>query len=96
MKLNEILSKVKTLDIVGNNDVEITGVNIDSRRIENGHLFVAIRGTQVDGHSFIQKAIDLGADAILCEQLPENLNDNVTYVVVESTEEAVGPVATMY
>ena len=96
MKLNEILSKVKILDIVGNNDVEITGVNIDSRRIENGHLFVAIRGTQVDGHSFIQKAIDLGADAILCEQLPENLNDNVTYVVVESTEEAVGPVATMY
>lgn len=96
MKLNEILSKVKILNIVGNNDVEITGVNIDSRRIENGHLFVAIRGTQVDGHSFIQKAIDLGADAILCEQLPENLNDNVTYVVVESTEEAVGPVATMY
>ena len=95
MKLNEILSKVKILNIVGNNDVEITGVNIDSRRIENGHLFVAIRGTQVDGHSFIQKAIDLGADAILCEQLPENLNDNVTYVVVESTEEAVGPVATM-
>ena len=50
MKLNEILSKVKILNIVGNNDVEITGVNIDSRRIENGHLFVAIRGTQVDGH----------------------------------------------
>ena len=48
MKLNEILSKVKILNIVGNNDVEITGVNIDSRRIENGHLFVAIRGTQVD------------------------------------------------
>ena len=72
MKLNEILSKVKPLDIVGNAEVEITGVNIDSRRIENGHLFVAIRGTQVDGHSFIQKAIGLGAVAVLCEQIPED------------------------
>ncbi len=96
MKLNEILSKVKTLDMTGNKEIEITGVNIDSRRIENGHLFVAIRGTQVDGHSFIQKAIDLGAKAILCEQMPETLNDEVTYVVVESTEAAVGPVATMF
>ena len=95
MKLNEILSKVKPLDIVGNAEVEITGVNIDSRRIEKGHLFVAIRGTQVDGHSFIQKATDLGAAAILCEQLPEERREGVTYVVVDSTESAVGPVATM-
>ena len=96
MKLNEILSKVKPLDIVGNAEVEITGVNIDSRRIEKGHLFVAIRGTQVDGHSFIQKATDLGAAAILCEQLPEERREGVTYVVVDSTESAVGPVATMF
>ena len=96
MKLNEILSKVKPLDIVGNAEVEITGVNIDSRRIEKGHLFVAIRGTQVDGHSFIQKATDLGAAAILCEQLPEERREGVAYVVVDSTESAVGPVATMF
>ena len=96
MKLNEILSKVKPLDIVGNAEVEITGVNIDSRRIEKGHLFVAIKGTQVDGHSFIQKAIDLGATAILCEQVPEVRHEGVTYVVVDSTEAAVGPVATMF
>ena len=61
MKLNELLSKVKPLDIAGNADVEITGVNIDSRRIEPGHLFVAVRGTQVDGHSFITKALENGA-----------------------------------
>ena len=96
MKLNEILSKVPPLDIRGNAEVEITGVNIDSRRIEKGHLFVAIKGTQVDGHSFIQKAIDLGAAAILCEYLPETLSEGVTYVVVDSSEAAVGPVATMY
>ena len=96
MKLNEILSKVTPLDIRGNAEVEITGVNIDSRRIEKGHLFVAIKGTQVDGHSFIQKALDLGAAAILCEYLPETLSEGVTYVVVDSSEAAVGPVATMY
>ena len=96
MKLNEILSKVTPLDIRGNAEVEITGVNIDSRRIEKGHLFVAIKGTQVDGHSFIQKAIDLGAAAILCEYLPKTLSEGVTYVVVDSSEAAVGPVATMY
>ena len=96
MKLNEILSKETPLDIRGNAEVEITGVNIDSRRIEKGHLFVAIKGTQVDGHSFIQKAIDLGAAAILCEYLPETLSEGVTYVVVDSSEAAVGPVATMY
>ena len=57
---------------------------------------MAIKGTQVDGHSFIQKAIDLGAAAILCEYLPETLSEGVTYVVVDSSEAAVGPVATMY
>ena len=96
MKLNEILSKVKPLGIVGNEEVEITGVNIDSRRIEKGHLFVAIRGTQVDGHSFIEKAVQLGASAVLCEQLPEQKQEGVAYVVVDSTEAAVGPVATMF
>ena len=96
MKLNEILSKVKPLDIVGNADVDITGVNIDSRRIEKGHLFVAIKGTQVDGHSFIQKAEALGAAAVLCEQLPTERNTDVTYIQVASTEAAVGPVATMF
>ena len=96
MKLNELLKTVKPTQIIGNADIEITGVNIDSRKIQKGHLFVAIKGTQVDGHSFIQKAIDLGAAAILCEYLPETLSEGVTYVVVDSSEAAVGPVATMY
>ncbi|MDY3849077.1 MAG: UDP-N-acetylmuramoyl-L-alanyl-D-glutamate--2,6-diaminopimelate ligase [Prevotella sp.] len=96
MKLNELLSKVKPLDIAGNADVEITGVNIDSRRIEPGHLFVAVRGTQVDGHSFITKALENGAKAVLCEDMPEERHEGVTYVKVESTEAAVGPVATVF
>ena len=96
MKLNEILSKVKPLDIIGDADVDIKGVNIDSRRIAEGHLFVAVKGTQVDGHTFIPKAIGQGAAAVLCEELPEERREGVTYVRVESTESAVGPVATMF
>ena len=96
MKLNEVLKNITPIKIVGNDNVEITGVNIDSRRIKAGHLFVAIRGTQVDGHQFIDKAIELGADAVLCEELTEKLSDHVTYVQVESTEDAVGKVATLF
>ena len=96
MKLQELLKNVKPLTITGNADANITGVNIDSRKIEQGHLFVAQKGTQVDGHKFIPKAIELGARAILCEELPEEKTEGVTYVQVESTEDAVGKVATVF
>ena len=96
MKLIELLKHVKVLNTVGDTGVEITGLNIDSRRIEAGHLFVAIPGTQTDGHKYIPKAIELGAAAILCEQMPEEQTDGVTYVVVESTESTVGMVATQF
>ena len=96
MKLIELLKYVTPQAIIGNQEVDITGVNIDSRKIEKGHLFVAIKGTQTDGHRFIPKALELGAVAVLCEDLPEELKTGVTYVQVVSTEESVGPVATMF
>ena len=102
MKLTELLKNIKPLAVIGDGEVEITGVNIDSRKIESGHLFVAIRGTQTDGHRFIPKALELGAVAVLCEELPEHLNgetaghSDVTYIQVASTEDAVGPVATVF
>ena len=96
MKLIELLKNVEVLNTFGEIEVEITGVNIDSRRIEAGHLFVAIPGTQTDGHKFIPKAIELGAAAILCERMPEEHAEGVTYVVVESTESVVGIVATHF
>ena len=96
MKLIELLKNVEVLNTFGDTGVEITGVNIDSRRIETGHLFVAIPGTQTDGHKYIPKAIELGAAAILCEQMPEEQADGVTYVVVASTESVVGLVATHF
>ena len=96
MKLIELLKYVTPQAIIGNQDVNITGVNIDSRKIEKGHLFVAIKGTQTDGHRFIPKALELGAVAVLCEDLPEEQQPGVTYVQVTSTETAVGPVATVF
>ena len=96
MKLNELLKNITPIKIIGNDDVEITGVNIDSRRIKTGHLFVAMKGTQVDGHQFIGKAIELGAISVLCEDLPEVLQEGITYVQVESTEDAVGKVVTLF
>ena len=96
MKLNELLKNVEILNTQGDVDVEITGVNIDSRRIEAGHLFVAIPGTVTDGHKFIPKAIELGATAVLCEKLPEEQDPKVTFVQVASTESCVGEVATQF
>lgn len=96
MRLSELLKNVKPLAITGDAGVEITGVNIDSRRIAPGHLFVAIKGTQTDGHAYIGKAVELGAAAVLCEEMPEERKESVTYVTVESTEAAVGPVATLF
>ena len=96
MKLNELLKNVEILNILGDTEVEITGVNIDSRKIREGHLFIAIPGTQTDGHKFIPKAIEQGAVAILCENLPESQEQGVTYITVKSTEDNVGKVATQF
>lgn len=96
MKLIELLKNIKPLEIIGNKEVDIEGVNIDSRRIKSGDLFIAMKGTQVDGHKFISKAIELGAVAVLCEDFPETMEERVTYVRVESTEDAAGKVSTLF
>ena len=76
---------MKPLNVIGNAEVEIKGVDIDSRKVAEGHLFVAIKGTQVDGHTFIDKAVAQGASAVLCETLPTEMPQGVTFVQVEST-----------
>ena len=96
MKLSETLKTIKTVNIIGSTDIDLTGINIDSRRIKAGHLFVAMKGTQVDGHRFIEKAIELGAIAVLLEDMPDSLHEGVTYIQVASTEDAVGKVATLF
>ena len=94
--LSQLLKNVKPTEIVGSTDIEVTGINIDSRKIEDGHVFIAMRGTQVDGHDFIDKASELGARVIVCEEKPEELQEGVCYVVVQSTTDVVGEMATHF
>lgn len=96
MTLSELIKNIDTVNITGSTDIEIKGVDIDSRRVAEDHLFVAMKGTQVDGHTFIGKAVDQGAAAILCEDMPAEVAEGVTYVQVSSTEDAVGKVATQF
>jgi UDP-N-acetylmuramoyl-L-alanyl-D-glutamate--2,6-diaminopimelate ligase len=96
MLLSDILYKVSLLTVSGVTDLEITGIEFDSRKVTQGQLFVAIPGTQVDGHTFIDKAIELGATAILCENLPESLKDGITYVQVNNSPKAMGVCATNF
>ena len=96
MTLSDLLKNAGPARIVGDAGAEITGVQIDSRRVKPGDLFVAMRGTQADGHAFIPKAVAQGAAAVLCEELPAETAPGVAYAVVPSTEDAVGPVATLF
>ncbi len=97
MKLSEILKRAVVVASQGDMQCEISGVNMDSRLVQPGNLFVAVKGTQADGHAYIDKAIERGAKAVLmCNPLPAQPLEGVTYVQVEDTEDAVGNVATLF
>ena len=96
MKLSELLKNIEVIGITGNADIEVKGIKIDSRQIQDGFLFVAIKGTQTDGHQYIPTAIEKGATSVLCEDMPAEPVSGVTYIQVASTEDAVGPVATTF
>ena len=94
MKLNQLIANCQPSHIEGGVDREVNSVQIDSRRVQPGDMFVALRGTQVDGHEFIDKAIAQGAETIVCESIPQDVHAGVTYLVYPNTELAVGPLAT--
>ena len=96
MKLAQLINVCQPIKIVGDTEIEITGIEIDSRLIKSGNMFIAMRGTQVDGHTYIAKAIELGAKAIACEEIPTTTQEGVTYIQYTSTEDAVGPLATNF
>ncbi len=96
MKLEELIKPIQVAGITNSQDIEITGVNSDSRLIEPGHLFVAVKGTQTDGHAYIQSAIEKGAVAVVCEELPAKLPEHVVYVQVTDSEDAIGKIATTF
>ena len=94
--IGELISGLKILRTVGDTGVEVTDIQLDSRKAAKGCLFVAMRGTTVDGHQFIPKAIELGATSVLCEVLPDQTADGVTYIQVPDCEDVVGIVATRF
>lgn len=96
MKLKELLKPIQPVQVLGDIEAEITGVNIDSRLVEKGHLFMAMRGTQADGHAYIPAAIEKGAVAVLCEEMPGELKEGITYIQVADSEDAIGKVATAF
>jgi len=96
MKLSEIIKNIKTISVVGNADVDIKDVQIDSRQVASGTLFIAVRGTVTDGHKFIPGAVESGAAAVICEQLPDECPEGVTFVQVENSEAASSPAATAF
>ncbi len=96
MKLEELLKGVRVVNITGDTTTEIASINIDSRAVSANGAFVAIRGTQADGHAYISKAVEKGATAIVCETLPEELKEGVAYVQVKNTEDIIGELATTF
>ena len=92
-KLQDILYKVHLKEVHGSTNVIVNDIQIDSRKVTKGSVFVAIRGEQTDGHKFFDKAIELGAAVIVCEMLPRNFVATVTYLQVQNSNEAVAYMA---
>ncbi len=96
MILQDILQNIKIEKSIGNLSANISNIQFDSRKVESGNLFVATRGTVSDGHSFIPMAIEKGATAILCEEIPSKIVENTTYIEVKDSSEALGLAASTW
>ena len=95
-KISVLIEKIKTINIAGDITKEIKGIDSDSRNIKPEYMFIAVKGTTVDGHKFINKAIELGATAIVCEDIPETLKEGVTYITVKDSQLALGQLASAW
>ncbi len=91
--LRDILYKAGLVEVQGSTNVAITSMTFDSRKVEKDSLFVATRGTQSDGHDFIEKAISLGAAAIVCEEFPAEMHERISYAKVSDSSAALGIMA---
>ena len=94
--LSDILYKVRLEQVIGSTHVAVSSVAFDSRKVKKDSLFVATKGTTLDGHAYIEKAVESGAIAIVCETLPENKNEAVTYIKVSDATFALGIIACNY
>ena len=91
--LKDIIYKVGLTQVIGSTNIAITSVCFESGKVEKYSLFIAIKGTQSDGHKFIDEVIKAGAIAIICEELPEIINEKITYIKVKDTSASLGIIA---
>ena len=96
MILSDILNGVDVLDILGNKEIEISEIVFDSRKAVENSLYIAIKGTLVDGHQYISSAIEKGAKGIVCEVLPEQKEEGITYIKVENSSDVLGLLASNF
>jgi len=96
MQLQDLLYGVAIKSLVGKPDAEVNALAFDSRQVKSGTLFFAVVGTVTDGHQYILQTIVAGANVIVCEQMPAEINENVTYVEVENSSVALGIVASNF
>lgn len=94
--LKDILYKVSLIATTGDMEVKVKDIVFDSRKVSSGSAFVAIAGTQVDGHAYISAALEKGAKVIVCENLPENLSEGITWVQVQNSAKALGIMASNF
>jgi UDP-N-acetylmuramoyl-L-alanyl-D-glutamate--2,6-diaminopimelate ligase len=96
MILTDLIQSVLTTNIIGDTDINITDIQFDSRKVQPGSAFVATRGTATDGHDFITMALNQGAAAIICEEIPEKRISGITYIQVENSSKALGLMASAW
>lgn len=94
--LVDLLYKVPIVEVINSTKLTVNEIQFDSRKVQNDNVFVAVNGATIDGHQFIDKAITLGAKVIICEQLPQELNNEITYVKVENSTIALGILASNF
>jgi UDP-N-acetylmuramoyl-L-alanyl-D-glutamate--2,6-diaminopimelate ligase len=94
--LKDILYKVRLTGVIGSTNSSISSIAFDSRKVERNGLFIAVKGGVSDGHQFIDKAIEMGAKAIVCEKMPDNIISGVTYIEVENSGESLGQIASNF
>ena len=96
MRLSHLLSSIITEEVIGSDDIDISGITADSRQCSDGSLFVAVRGVNVDGHEYISQAVNNGATAVVCEEIPLNVSKETTWIRVADSAIALGFIASQW
>ena len=96
MILSKLLHKIPVLETFGNLDSEVSELVFDSRKVTEGSLYVAIKGTVSDGHTYINSAVEKGAKTIVCEVLPEDLAEGINFIQVKNSSKTLGKLASNF